>query len=151
MDSRSALTNVHEFWNTEACGKHFVGEVGSEREFYEKFRAYRYRTEWHIPLLVPFDQTKGKKVLEIGIGNGADGAMFALQGADYTGADLTEAALEATRRHFDVLGLPGTFRLENAEHLTFRDESFDFVYSHGVLHHTLNTQAAIDEAHRVLK
>jgi SAM-dependent methyltransferase len=102
-------------------------------------------------LLVPFAKAKGKSVLEIGTGNGADGTMFAHHGAFYTGADLTEAALEATRRHFEVLGLPGAFQRENAEELTFPDASFDWVYSHGVLHHTPRTQVAIDEVWRVLK
>lgn len=151
MESEPALKNVHSFWNVEACGTHFVEGARDEREFYEKFREHRYRTEWHIPLLVPFAEAKGKRVLEIGVGNGADGAMFALQGAHYTGVDLTEAALEATRRHFAVLSLSGTFQKENAESLSFPDHSFDIVYSHGVLHHTPNTAKAIEEVYRVLK
>jgi ubiquinone/menaquinone biosynthesis C-methylase UbiE len=151
MKSEPGLSAVHDFWNTEACGTHFVERASHDREFFEKFREYRYRTEWHIPLLVPFAEAKGRKVLEIGIGNGADAVMFASQGADYTGVDLTEAALDATRRHFAVMGLPGTFQQENAEQLSFPDESFDWVYSHGVLHHTPNTQQAIDQVYRVLK
>ncbi len=77
--------------------------------------------------------------------------MFALNGAFYTGVDLMEAALDATRRHFATLGLSGMFRPENAQCLSFADGSFDMVYSHGVLHHTPNPGAAIDEVHRVLK
>jgi SAM-dependent methyltransferase len=64
---------------------------------------------------------------------------------------LTEAALEATRNHFNVLGLTGTFQRENAEALSFPDETFDWVYSHGVLHHTPDPQQAINEVWRVLK
>src|SRR5882672_10574717 len=127
MRTEPALKSVHSFWNTEACGTHFVQGAKDEREFYERFREHRYRTEWHPPLLVPFAEAKGKKVLEIGIGNGADAAMFALNGGFYTGADLTEAALVATQRHFEVLGLAGSFRKENAEELTFSDNAFDIV------------------------
>jgi ubiquinone/menaquinone biosynthesis C-methylase UbiE len=147
----SRLKEVNAFWNTAACGTHFVTDFETERDFYEKFRKRRYQTEWHILELVPFDAARGKRVLEIGTGNGADGAMFALSGANYTGVDLTPAALEATRKHFAVLGLHGTFHPENAESLSFPDESFDLVYSHGVLHHTPNTQKAVDEVWRVLK
>jgi ubiquinone/menaquinone biosynthesis C-methylase UbiE len=100
---------------------------------------------------VPFAEQKGKKVLEIGCGNGADGVMFAQAGAEYTGVDLTEAAVEATRIHFQVMGLKGTFQIENAERLSFPDESFDFVYSHGVLHHTPHPENAFSELRRVLK
>jgi ubiquinone/menaquinone biosynthesis C-methylase UbiE len=151
MPQEPGVNRVHRFWNTEACGTGFVEACADEKEFFSKFREHRYRTEWHIPLLVPFADAKGKKVLEIGTGNGADGAMFALHGADYTGVDLTEAALDATRRHFAALGLNGVFRRENAERLSFADAGFDIVYSHGVLHHTPNTRAAIDEVYRVLK
>src|SRR2546429_675657 len=39
----------------------------------------------------------------------------------------------------------------DAENLPFADDVFDIVYSFGVLHHTENTEQAIDEVHRVLK
>lgn len=151
METEGQLTEVNAFWDTEACGTHFVSHAKDLSDFYEQFREQRYRTEWHIPLLVPFAEARNKSILEIGTGNGADGAMFALNGADYTGVDLTEAALEASSKHFGVLGLKGTFRQENAEHLSFPNESFDWVYSHGVLHHTPNPQIAIDEVWRILK
>src|SRR6266480_1864970 len=151
MDSKPSLESVREFWETEACGTHFVPNCADKKDFYAKFREYRYRTEWHIPLLVPFAEGKAKKVLEIGIGNGADGALWAMNGAFYTGVDLTDAALEATRNHFEVLGLQGTFVKGNAEQLDFPDASFDIVYSHGVLMCTPNMQSALDEIHRVLK
>jgi len=151
MNAEQQLPEVNAFWDTEAGGTHFVPESTDLADFYERFREQRYRTEWHIPLLVPFAEAKGHTVLEIGTGNGADGAMFAMNGANYTGVDLTETALQATRRHFDVLGLHGRFQRENAEKLSFPDESFDWVYSHGVLHHTPNPQSAINEVWRVLK
>src|SRR5438552_13713285 len=121
MKSERNISEVHDFWNTEACGTHFVEHATHEKDFFERFREYRYRTQWHIPLLVPFAEAKGKKVLEIGIGNGADGVMFALNGGEYTGADLTEAALAATRKHFAVMGLAGVFQKEDAEKLSFAD------------------------------
>jgi ubiquinone/menaquinone biosynthesis C-methylase UbiE len=39
----------------------------------------------------------------------------------------------------------------DAEQLDFADNTFDIVYSHGVLHHTPDTAGAIREVHRVLK
>jgi len=91
------------------------------------------------------------RVLEIGCGLGTDGAQFAKAGADYTGVDLTDAAVELARKHFELLGLRGEFRTADAENLDFADESFDLVYSHGVLHHTPDTAGAVREIHRVLK
>jgi len=146
-----SVRSVQEFWNTEACGTHDLPLKRGTSEFYEKYREFRYRSEWHIPQLVPFGETSGKRVLEIGCGAGADGVMFAKHGAEYTGVDLTETAVDATRQHFDVLGLPGRFQIEDAERLSFSDGSFDFVYSHGVLHHTPHPDRAFREVYRVLK
>jgi SAM-dependent methyltransferase len=142
---------VRAFWNTEACGTHFVRHFADDADFFRQYRAFRYRTEWHIPAFAGFADGVNRQVLEIGCGNGADGAMFAMQGAHYTGVDLTAEALEATRRHFAAEGLDGTFRQQNCERLSFADRTFDIVYSFGVLHHTPGMAQAINEVHRVLK
>jgi ubiquinone/menaquinone biosynthesis C-methylase UbiE len=145
------IGQVRAFWNTEACGTDLIKSYKDEKDFYLQYSAFRYKTEWHIPLLVPFDEARGQRVLEIGCGNGADGVKFAEHGAFYTGIDLTETAISATKRHFEILGLKGVFQIENAEALSFEDNSFDMVYSYGVLHHTPNPAKAIQEVHRVLK
>jgi SAM-dependent methyltransferase len=46
--------------------------------------------------------------------------------------------------------LNGSFIQGDAESLPFCDRAFDFVYSHGVLHHTPDTAQAIREIYRVL-
>src|SRR5215467_2636662 len=61
------------------------------------------------------------------------------------------AGFDLAKRRFDLFQLPGTFRVADAEHLEFPDNSFDLVYSHGVLHHTPDTAAAVREIHRVLR
>src|SRR5262245_29720962 len=151
MSSHHAIRDVETFWNKEACGTHLIPSYKDERDFYEQYRKLRYETEWHIPALVASAGADGKSVLEIGCGNGADGVLFAEAGANYTGVDLTDAAIDATRKHFATLGLSGRFQVENAESLSFDDESFDIVYSYGVLHHTPSPPNALREVYRVLK
>jgi SAM-dependent methyltransferase len=121
------------------------------RLFYERVEEHRYTKEWHIPAAADFESARGLRVLEIGCGLGTDGAQFATAGAIYTGVDLTEAAVALARRRFELFNLPGTFRTADAENLDFADESFDLVYSHGVLHHTPDTERAVREVHRVLR
>jgi 2-polyprenyl-3-methyl-5-hydroxy-6-metoxy-1,4-benzoquinol methylase len=145
------LQQVRAFWDTEACGTHFVERSSDDRGFFARYRDFRYRTEWHIPAFASFARAAGKRVLEIGCGNGADGCMFAAHGADYTGVDLTPEAVQATRRHFAAEGLSGQFREESVDRLSFADASFDIVYSFGVLHHTPAPRLAVREVHRVLK
>ena len=142
---------VRAFWQENPCGTKFADAPPGSRRFYELVEQHRYTKEWHIPAAAGFAETKNLKVLEIGCGLGTDGAQFANAGADYTGVDLTEAAVDLARRRFELTSLPGTFRMADAERLDFADESFDLVYSHGVLHHTPDTAGAIREVHRVLR
>src|SRR5438105_5243035 len=142
---------VRAFWQTRPCGTKFSdAEIGTP-EFFERIEAHRYRKEWHIPVAANFAATRGLKVLEIGCGMGTDGAQFAKASADYTGIDLTEAAIELAHKRFALSHLNGEFRVSDAEDLDFDSESFDLVYSHGVLHHTPDIEAAVREIHRVLK
>jgi ubiquinone/menaquinone biosynthesis C-methylase UbiE len=142
---------VRAFWQEHPCGTKFSDAPPGTRLFYERVEEHRYRTEWHIPAAADFAGARGLRVLEIGCGLGTDGAQFARAGADYTGVDLTDAAVELARKRFEMFGLAGTFRTADAEHLDFADDSFDLVYSHGVLHHTPDTARAVSEVHRVLK
>jgi SAM-dependent methyltransferase len=151
MPRAEPVERVRAFWNTEACGTHFVQHFADDRDFFSKYREFRYGTEWHIPAFAAFAEATNKKILEIGCGNGADGVMFALNGAHYTGVDLTAEAVDATRRHFAAAGVDGELRQENCERLRFADDSFDIVYSFGVLHHTPAPERAVREVYRVLK
>jgi SAM-dependent methyltransferase len=150
-NSSSLKDRVRAFWQENPCGTKFADAPPGSRRFYELVEEHRYRKEWHIPAAAGFDKTNNLKVLEIGCGLGTDGAQFAKAGADYTGIDLTDAAIELARRRFELFQLPGKFRVADAERLDFPDNSFDIVYSHGVLHHTPDTPGAIREVHRVLR
>jgi ubiquinone/menaquinone biosynthesis C-methylase UbiE len=142
---------VRAFWQANPCGVKFADAAPGTRHFYELVEAHRYTKEWHIPAAADFAGARGLKVLEIGCGLGTDGAQFAEAGADYTGVDLTEAAVELARKRFELFDLPGKFQTADAENLEFPDNSFDLVYSHGVLHHTPETGKAVQEVHRVLR
>jgi len=142
---------VRAFWQEHPCGTKFADAPPGSRRFYELVEQHRYTKEWHIPEAAGFAKTGGLRVLEIGCGLGTDGAQFAKAGADYTGIDLTDAAIELAEKRFELFELPGSFRTADAENLDFADNTFDVVYSHGVLHHTPDTAGAIKEVHRVLK
>jgi len=152
VDTDSELKErVRAFWQAHPCGTKFSdAEIGT-REFFARIEAHRYAKEWHIPEAADFAGARGLRVLEIGCGLGTDGVRFAKAGADYTGIDLTDAAIELARKRFELSGLRGELRVSDAENLDFADESFDLVYSHGVLHHTPDIARAVSEIHRVLK
>jgi ubiquinone/menaquinone biosynthesis C-methylase UbiE len=140
-------------WSEDPCGSHLAREheLGT-RAFFDEVERQRYAeyAPW-MRSVMGFDRFAGARLLEIGCGMGTDLLQFARGGARCTGIDLTPRSVEITRHRFALYGLPGDFTLSDAEHLPFRDESFDVVYSNGVLHHTPDTSGAVREVHRVLK
>src|SRR2546421_6780709 len=104
MDDANAQLKqrVRAFWQTHPCGTKFSNAEIGTREFFERIEAHRYEKEWHIQTAANFAGTLGLKVLEIGCGMGTDGAQFAKAGADYTGIDLTAAAIELAKKRFEV-------------------------------------------------
>ena len=102
-------------------------------------------------LFVDFDSLRGKDVLDVGIGSGIATQMFAEAGAKVTGVDLTEWAVETTRRRLATFELEGVVQQADAEQLPFADASFDLVFSWGVIHHSSNMDQALSELVRVTR
>jgi len=101
--------------------------------------------------LIPFEELRGKDVLEIGCGTGVHARLLAQAGARLSAVDLTPTAVELTRRRLELAGLSADVREADAERLPYADGSFDFVWSWGVIHHSENTDRVIGEIARVLR
>ena len=141
---------VQAFWQNSPCDSWFTNEVPGTLDFYRTLDEHRYQVHRRLPLAAGFEKTRGLRVLEIGCGCGSEAERFARAGASYTAVDLTNAALSITQRRFQLANLEGRFVQGDAEDLPFADGAFDFVYSHGVLHHTPDTERTIQEVYRVL-
>ncbi|MEI6334896.1 MAG: class I SAM-dependent methyltransferase [Methylococcaceae bacterium] len=142
---------VHDFWNQASCGEALYLPCNDKAGYLAQAQA-RYELEGRMIFdLAHFEEAKGMKVLEVGVGLGADHQQFAEAGADLYGIDLTERAIEHTRRRFAAFGLLSNLAVGDAENLDFPDNTFDQVYSWGVLHHSPNTAQAVAEVWRVLK
>jgi SAM-dependent methyltransferase len=125
-------------------------DIGTEA-FFREVESERYALEPAIPEIARFPDWSDKDVLEAGCGIATDGLQFARAGARYTGVDLSETALDLARPRFASEGVEGKFVHGSITDLPFEDESFDLVYSNGVIHHIPDTQRVVDEFHRVLR
>jgi len=111
-----------------------------------------YPNEEYFNTLIDYEFIKDKKVLEIGCGLGSHASLIAKKCKTYTGIDLTEYAVKFTKKRFSLMNIKnGKIILADAENLPFQDQSFDYVWSWGVIHHSNNTKKIISEIHRVLK
>jgi SAM-dependent methyltransferase len=138
---------VADFWNAEPCGTRYL----DERSEFEGHGRARYQLEPHIFDFAGFTSGRGLRVLEVGVGMGADYQQWLEAGAIATGVDLSTASLEQARRRCELAGLAPDLDLADAEKLPFGSNSFDVVYSYGVMHHSPDTAKCMSEAWRVLK
>ena len=141
------IENVKQFWDDRPCNiRHSKKEIGS-KEYFDEVENKKLTAEPHIKTFSNFDEWDGKKVLEIGCGLATVGINFASHGADYTGVELSEESLKLAKQRFDVYEMQGKFFSGNAEYLsTFVPiETYDLVYSFGVIHHSPNPEKIISE------
>jgi len=132
----SYVDNFSYEWSKHNCTQ-VIDIADAIRTFFEK-------TELSV------DEIKGKRVLDAGCGAGRFTQVAAMMGAkEVIGVDLSDsifAASENTKKFNNVKIMRG-----DINNLPFEDESFDVIFSIGVLHHTPNTKQAFDSLYRLLK
>jgi ubiquinone/menaquinone biosynthesis C-methylase UbiE len=146
--------DVRNFWNRNVCQTEFIkGEARGTKSFFEKAEEIRYKYHFYLVELLDWiaKEKPTGKLLEIGCSMGTDLIQLARKGMQVTGVDLTDEGIALAKKRFELYGLPANLIVGDAEQLPFEDNTFDVVYSFGVLHHTPDTQKSIDEVRRVLK
>ncbi len=145
---------MRTFWAGHPCGEHFVAgadDVGYE-SFFDEYDRFRYKLESHIPGCLDTVAFEGRKVLEIGLGLGADSEQIIRRGGEWTGIDLTQESVDRVRTRLELRHLPYDAVIQGSVlELPFADDSFDVVFSHGVLHHVPDIARAQGELARVLR
>ncbi len=140
-------------WDNNPVGSQYAGASRPHTlEWYLEIERHRYVDygPW-MPETMEFAKHAGEQVLEVGGGMGTDLAQFAKNGAHVTDVDLSGGHLALAQENFSLRGLTGRFVHQDAETLPFDDNSFDLVYSNGVIHHTPHTDRVVAEILRVLK
>ena len=143
-----------------ACGRTYPIRGGIPRFVPSDAYADAFSFEWKIhartQLEIDWDSTlrsfearsgyvpselDGRLVLDSGCGMGRFMAVALSYGAEVVGVDLSYAAEQA----YQNLGKHSKAHVVQADlmHLPFREETFDHVFSLGVLHHTPDPQAAL--------
>ena len=151
MSAAPEINDVRAYWEGNPLYGFELGDPGSPEFFEALDRVKREDVERFSLDYWAFDSFRGKPVLDVGCGPGWLTVQYAAGGADVTSVDLTDAAVELTRKQLGHHALKAKVRQANAEELPFGDESFDLVVSSGVLHHTPDTQKAFRECFRVLR
>ncbi len=146
------IDDVRRFWDEIPLGVGFIAlEPGTAEWFVEFDRLKRsYALLGMLETFAP-GTLQDQRVLDVGCGPGFWARHLIGMGAKYTGIDISARSVELARRSLDTYGLNGTVLTANAEALPFEGGSFQAIVSAGVVHHTPDTQACIDEIFRVLQ
>jgi 2-polyprenyl-3-methyl-5-hydroxy-6-metoxy-1,4-benzoquinol methylase len=152
-DSVNTVTmdNVVNYWNNQPCNIKHSSKDMNTCEYFEEVSTKRYFVEPHIPEFADFDNYRNKKVLEVGCGIGTDAQEFAKNGANYKGIDLTEKSIDICKNRFRLFNLEGDFEVGNIEEYCSPTNTYDLIYSFGVLHHTPNIDNALINIYNMLK
>jgi len=147
--------NISEFWayqlNNEIYLREYPDVERGSKKYFDIILAARKKYIYYFEEMIDhLKQAPSDNFLEVGCGMGTDTLVFEKADFNVTGLDLTPAHLDLAEKLFNLFGCTGKFRHGNAEALPFSDETFDCIYSFGVLHHTPNTKKTIQEIQRVL-
>lgn len=139
-------------------------EKSTGKHYGELFSAFDASSYWKEPLkllsqrlarngLNPKKTAKGKLVLDAGCGGGRYSVAWKLLGADSViGLDFSTQGIEDAQKRVEEKGIKKVkFIKGDVLNIPFDDNSFDIVFSNGVLHHTSNWKKGIKEIVRVLK
>ncbi len=152
-----------------SCGRVFPWVNGTVRFVSEQYYADTFGFQWHRYARTQLDtadhqvsendfrqrtgftpqELSGKLVLDVGCGMGRFAEVASRWGARVVAVDLSTAAEVAARNLVDRRSVV-VFQAD-AFALPFAPESFDYVYSLGVLHHTPDCEAAFKGLTRFLK
>lgn len=92
----------------------------------------------------------GKRALEIGCGRGSLSCYFSDAGFDCTLVDLSASVIEIAKNIFERNNLKAKFQVGDANCLNIPDNSFDVIYSIGLLEHFEDIEKPLKEQLRVL-
>jgi SAM-dependent methyltransferase len=143
-------TRIAEFWDKNPCGEEFI-PAADGAEFFRQADLIKQREPHIAENLRKFD-FRDKRVLEIGLGQGCEAQKIIEAGGIYTGIDITAESVQRVKTRCRLFSLPyESVRIMNAEQMDFADQSFDVVFTHGVIHHSPRIGQIIREIHRVLR
>ena len=155
MQQKVIDTQNAAFWS-ELCGTGLARSLGITEitpETLAKFDQAYMKMYPYLSDYVTTQDLADKKVLEIGLGYGTLGQFLALRGCDYYGLDIAKGPVDMMAYRLEYIGKKSDdhVRRGSALEIPFSDESFDFVYSIGCLHHTGNIPKGVSEIYRVLR
>jgi ubiquinone/menaquinone biosynthesis C-methylase UbiE len=117
---------------------------------YEPFDDAFYKNFFELTVL-KYLPSKGQKVLDVGCATGAVSRGLARLGFEVIGADISPELIEIAEKRAMQEGIAVTYLTEDAEKMSFLDNSFDAIIAFNLLHHFPHIDILAQELVRVCK
>lgn len=136
---------------TRRVGKVFAN-VASRYDLMNDLMSGGMHRLWKAQFVRRVRPRKGETILDMAGGTGDIAFLLAAQGAEVTVGDISPEMLEVGQKRAERQAVEGlVWAIENAEALSFPDQTFDaFTIAFGIRNVT-HVQKALEEAHRVLR
>lgn len=141
------------FWD-ELCGSNaakVLGVTDASPQSLKRFDDWFLGFYPYLFLHIPFEELRGKDVLEIGLGYGTVAQRLAESGAHYAGLDIANGPVAMAKYRLQQIGRHAEISQGSVLTAPFAADSFDFIVTIGCLHHTGNMARAIAECRRMLR
>lgn len=147
MEALDRLTSERLFHDRQALDRQEQLAHQSLR-FTEK--DYLDHETWIRPAFESLGNVAGLRVLDLGCGHGMASVVLARRGAEVVSCDLSGGYLSEAHRRARANGVSINFLQADAHHLPFREDAFDRIWGHAILHH-LDLKVMARELWRILR
>lgn len=153
MNKDIKLDKVAKYWNRHPVHSVEFKDYADIKGFCDSVDKQRWaeNERWAADKFYGFKGTDKTRVLDAGCGVGFFSRFYARKGFELHAIDISEKAVMITKKSFEVFGLKGTIKIASVESIPYEDNYFDYIVSNGVIHHTVDTEKAVEEFYRVLK
>ena len=144
------IKQAANYWEINPCIYGVQKNEYSKADF-DEMEVNVYERHPYLFNFAQYSRYHGKKVLDVGIGAGTEFIQWVRSGCAAIGCDYSQKAVELTKSRLEAYGLKAGVCRADCENLPFGDESYDVVYSFGMIHHLSDPQKGVEEIYRVLK
>lgn len=149
----ASIADVTRYWNENPVHSVEFPVAGYSRDYFDYIDRLRWtdNERWTEEKFYNLPGDRNTRILDAGCGVGVFTRYYARKGFQVDAVDITDRAVETTKASLKLYGLEARVQLGSVEDLPFAADTFDYIVSNGVIHHTPNTERAVAEFYRVLR
>ncbi|MGB2692312.1 MAG: class I SAM-dependent methyltransferase [Thermodesulfobacteriota bacterium] len=147
----SKIEHIREYWNKNPFEYQVSKSPPGTIDYFRDVESYYSKKYGYLKKYINHSKLGGKKGLDLGCGFGINLVETTKAGAIVIGVDISDLAVEMSKKNLEVRNLNAEVIREDGENLRYKDNSFDFIFAISTVSYTLNPQRMVQEIHRMLK